>query len=72
MAETKHWIVKARNLITGTTLKQQDLTGVQLGVRQRWIAEEKAEKFARDLERRLGDEWAPIVELHTASTRRNS
>ena len=39
----QYLMVKARNLVTGQTVKNQDLTGARIELRQRTIAEDQAD-----------------------------
>lgn len=70
MAE--YLIVKARNILTGQTQKQQDLTGTRLELSQQSLADELAERLAADLTSRTREPWVPLVERYTPSVRRGS
>lgn len=61
---------KARNLVTGQTVKTQDLTGMRLTPQQRSIAEELAEQLAAKMAARTGDIWQGFVESYTPTDRR--
>lgn len=60
-------LVKARNTITNQTVKQQDLTGQRLGLHQRAIARELADRLAQNLTERTRENWVGEVELYTPS-----
>ena len=65
----QYLMVKARNLVTGQTVKNQDLTGARLELRQRTIAEDQADQLAVKMSARTGQEWAGFVEVYTPSSR---
>jgi hypothetical protein len=62
-------MVKARNLVTGQTVKNQDLTGARLELRQRTIAEDQADQLAVKMSARTGQEWQGFVEVYTPTSR---
>lgn len=62
---------KARNLVTGQTVKTQDLTGARFTLQQRTLAEEAARQLAVKMSQRTGDSWVGFVEAYTP-TRRSS
>jgi len=62
-------MVKARNLVTGQTVKNQDLTGARLELRQRTLAEELAHQLADKMSRNTGQTWTGFVEEYTPSVR---
>jgi hypothetical protein len=68
---TQYLLPKARNLVTGQTVKTQDLTGNRFTLDQRTIAEEQAERLARNMENRTRDPWVGFVEQYTPSQRRS-
>lgn len=70
MAE-QYLMVKARNLVTGQTVKNQDLTGGRLELRQRTIAEELADQLAAKMTSRTGDTWQGFVEVYTPTFRQS-
>ena len=70
MAE-QYLMVKARNLVTGQTVKNQDLTGARIELRQRSIALELADQLAAKMTARTGQTWSGIVEVYTPTTRRS-
>jgi len=59
-------MVKARNMITGQTVKNQDLTGARLELRQRALAEELAGQLADKMTRNTGQVWTGFVEVFTS------
>lgn len=63
-------VTKARNMITGQTVKNQDLTGTRLELRQRALAEDQARQLADKMTRRTGEPWTGFVEVYTPSVRR--
>jgi len=60
----------ARNMITGQTVKNQDLTGAKFTQKQRVLAEEVAGQLAARMTARTGDTWLGFVQLYTPTTRR--
>ena len=65
----QYLMVKARNLVTGQTVKNQDLTGARLELRQRTIAEDQADQLAVKMSARTGQEWQGFVEVYTPTSR---
>jgi len=65
----QYLMVKARNLVTGQTVKNQDLTGARLELRQRTIAEDQAAQLAVKMSARTGQEWQGFVEVYTPTSR---
>lgn len=68
MAE-QYLLIKAKCVETGQTIKAQDLDGTRMRLNQRWIAEERAAKFAERQSHRTGQTWLPILEVYTPSQR---
>ena len=66
----KYLLPMARNLVTGQTVKTQDLTGNRFTLDQRTIAEEQAERLARNMENRTRDPWIGFVEAYVPTRRR--
>jgi hypothetical protein len=62
-------MVKARNTVTGQTVKNQDLTGGRFELRQRSLAEDSAQQLATKMTQRTGQLWTPVVEAYTPSER---
>jgi hypothetical protein len=67
----KYLLPKARNLVTGQTVKTQDLTGARFTLQQRHLAEDTARQLAEKMTRRTSDSWVGFVEAYTP-TRRSS
>jgi hypothetical protein len=63
-------ICKARNIVTGQTVKNQDLTGARYELRQRPLAEDQARQLAEKMSRRTGQTWVGFVEVYTPTFRR--
>jgi hypothetical protein len=62
-------MVKARNIVTGQTVKNQDLTGGRLELRQRAIAQELSEQLAEKMSLRTGQKWLGFLEVYTPTSR---
>ena len=67
---TQYLVTKARNIVTGQTVKNQDLTGARLELRQRVLAEDLADQLAAKMSRSTGDTWQGFVEVYTPSVRK--
>ena len=67
---TQYLVTKARNIVTGQTVKNQDLTGTRLELRQRVLAEDLANQLAAKMTRSTGETWAGFVEVYTPTVRR--
>lgn len=67
---TQYLLAKARNTVTGQTVKNQDLTGARFTLRQRDLAEDSARQLADKMTARSGDLWEGFVEQYTPSYRR--
>jgi len=65
----QYLMVKARNLVTGQTVKNQDLTGARIELRQRTIAEDQADQLAVKMTARTGEAWQGFVEVYTPTSR---
>lgn len=63
-------MVKARNTVTGQTVKNQDLTGARLELRQRSLAEDQADQLAAKMTRRTGEPWTGFVEVYVPTERK--
>jgi hypothetical protein len=59
----------ARNMITGETVKTQDLTGTRFTQKQRVLAEDMARQLADRMTARTGDTWQGFVKLYTPTVR---
>ena len=62
---------KARNLVTGQTVKTQDLTGHRFTPQQRLLAEAAARQLAEKMSARTKQSWSGFVEEYTPSQRKN-
>ena len=67
---TQYLVTKARNIVTGQTVKNQDLTGARLELRQRVLAEDLAAQLAAKMTRSTGETWQGFVEVYTPSERK--
>lgn len=66
----QYLMVKARSVVTGQTVKNQDLTGARLELRQRTLAEDLADQLAAKMTRKTGEPWTGFVEVYTPTERR--
>jgi hypothetical protein len=62
----QYLIAKARNILTGQTVMDQDLTGARLELRQRTLAEDQADQLAAKMTRSTGAVWRGFVEVYTS------
>ncbi len=62
--------VKARNLVTGQTVKNQDLSGNRFELRQRSVATLESQILAEKMTRRTGDPWQGFVEVYSVNSTR--
>jgi len=62
-------VCKARNLVTGQTVKNQDLTGARFTLNQRHLAEDVARQLADRMTARTNTPWVGFVEPYTPSQR---
>ena len=65
----KFLLPKARNTVTGQTVKNQDLTGGRFTLQQRVLAEDSARQLADKMSARTGDLWQGFVEAYTPTER---
>jgi hypothetical protein len=65
----KFLLPKARNTVTGQTVKNQDLTGGRFTLQQRVLAEDSARQLADKMSARTGDLWQGFVESYTPTER---
>jgi hypothetical protein len=68
--EQQYLISKARNTVTGQTVKNQDLTGHRFTMAQRTMCQEVADQLAAKMTAKTGDSWAGFCEAYTPTTRR--
>lgn len=66
---SQYLLPKARNTVTGQTVKTQDLTGARFTQSQRALAEDMADQLAAKMTARTGDDWQGFVELYTPTHR---
>jgi len=59
----------ARNMITGQTVKTQDLTGSRFALNQRKLAEDQCQQLAQRLSERTGVEWQGFLKTYTPTQR---
>lgn len=64
-------VCKARNLVTGQTVKNQDLTGARFTLKQRHLAENMAQQLADKMTARTREPWVGFVESYTPSQRKD-
>ena len=65
----QYLLAKARNTVTGQTVKNQDLTGGRFTLKQRVLAEDSARQLALKMSARTGDTWLGFVEAYTPTER---
>jgi hypothetical protein len=65
----QYLLAKARNTVTGQTVKNQDLTGARFTLQQRVLAEDSARILAEKMTARTGDVWLGFVESYTPTVR---
>jgi hypothetical protein len=63
---------KARNLRTGQTVKQQDLTGRRYMPHESKLAQQTADDLAQSMTNRSQDTWRGFVDAYTATPVKNS
>jgi hypothetical protein len=59
----------ARNMITGQTVKTQDLTGSRFALNQRKLAEDMAQQLADKMTARTSVQWQGFVKSYVPSTK---
>ena len=69
---TQYLLPKARNTVTGQTVKSQDLTGGHFTSTQRALAQERADQLATQMTERTGDGWVGFLEEYIPSVRRST
>jgi hypothetical protein len=65
----QYLLAKARNTVTGQTVKNQDLTGGRFTLLQRVLAEDSARQLAEKMTARTSDTWVGFVESYTPTER---
>ena len=68
----QYLLSKARNTVTGQTVKNQDLTGARFTMAQRGMCQEVADQLAARMTARTGDAWVGFCEAYTPSVRRST
>jgi len=68
--EHKFLLSKARNTLTGQTVKNQDLTGARFTLAQRSMCQEVADQLAARMTARTGESWVGFCEAYTPTVRR--
>ena len=68
---TQYLLSKARNTVTGQTVKNQDLTGARFTLQQRGMAQELADLLAAKMTGRTGVQWIGFVEEYTPTERKS-
>ena len=66
----QYLLSKARNTVTGQTVKNQDLTGARFTLAQRHMCQEVSDQLAVRMTARTGDVWVGFVEEYTPSQRK--
>lgn len=61
----------AKNLITGQTVKTQDLTGARFKLSQRALAQEVSEQVAVKMSATTNEPWVGFVREYTPTQRRS-
>lgn len=59
----------ARNLLTGETVKTQDLTGARFTMAQRPLAEDLSDQLALKMSARTGSPWKGFLRTYTPTER---
>jgi hypothetical protein len=62
-------LVKARNTVTGQTVKTQDLTGTRFALGQRKLAQSMADQTAAKMSARTGELWEGYLVEYQPSER---
>jgi len=68
--EHKFLLSKARNTVTGQSVKNQDLTGARFTLLQRNMCQEVADQLAARMTARTGVLWVGYCEAYTPTQRR--
>jgi hypothetical protein len=66
----EYLLSKARNTVTGQTVKNQDLTGDRFTKAQRSLCQEVADQLADKMTARTGQPWVGYCESYTPTQRR--
>jgi len=65
----QYLLSKARNTVTGQTVKNQDLTGHRFTLAQRTMCQEVADQLAAKMTARTGESWVGFCEAYTPAVR---
>lgn len=65
----QYLLSKARNTVTGATVKNQDLTGARFTLAQRIMCQEVADQLAARMTARTGETWVGYCEAYTPTHR---
>jgi len=68
--KTQFLLGKARSLVTGQTVKSQDLTGMRYTFAQRALCQESANQLAAKMTARTGETWVGFCEAYVPTVRR--
>ena len=68
----QYLLSKARNTLTGQTVKNQDLTGHRYTFAQRSLCQEVADQLAAKMTAKTGNTWVGFCEAYTPSVRRTA
>jgi hypothetical protein len=68
--EHKYLLSKARNTVTGQTVKNQDLTGGRFTLAQRTMCQQVADQLAVNMTTKTGDLWVGYCQAYTPTHRR--
>lgn len=66
----RYLLAKARNTITGQTVKTQDLTGARFSSKQQTLAQAAADQLAAKMTAKTGEQWQGFLEAYTPTSRR--
>ena len=66
----RYLLSKARNTVTGQTVKNQDLTGARFTLAQRRMCQEVSDQLAMRMTARTGDVWVGFVEEYSPTVRK--
>jgi hypothetical protein len=66
---TTYLLPKARNTVTGQTIKTQDLTGTRFALNQRRLAQDMADQTAAKMSARTGVLWEGYLVEYQPTTR---
>lgn len=68
--EQQYLLSKARNTVTGQSVKNQDLTGARFTLTQRHMCQEVADQLAARMTARTGETWVGYCESYTPTHRK--